>query len=183
MVCSTSSYLLNDILNAVGPSVQQEYANNTESSQMNSHETNGGDLKSHKILFKPCSFERKSTGAFYQSIRHFVRQAVEHAIKRRHTSIAFPAIGCGKINADKNLVAKEMVVEAQQQLLKANVLLQIIFVILPDTKQVFDAFQTQLAFLQTSQFESEKARVCYNLTSNPQRRKISTKRNFHSFLI
>ena len=41
-----------------------------------------------------------------------------------------------------------MLVEAQKQLLTANVLLQIIFVILPEQTDVFEAFQAKLESLR-----------------------------------
>lgn len=165
VVCSTSQLLLNDILSKAGPSVQQEYTNATASSQPDLYEIYGRNLKCRKILFKSWGFRDKTSKAFYQSIRQFVRHSVQCAIKHQHTSIASPAIGCGKINANKNSVAKEMLFEAQQRLLAANVLLQIIFVILPHQKNVFDIFQAELDPLQTGNVGSNSSQVCHPLTS------------------
>lgn len=106
-----------------------------------------------------------NSDAFYQSIREFVARAVEYGIKAHHTSIAFPAIGCGKLNFDKNIIANEMLVEAQKQLLTANVLLQIIFVILPTKCDVFQAFQSKLDNLQKGNIERKENQFSYKLTS------------------
>jgi O-acetyl-ADP-ribose deacetylase (regulator of RNase III) len=148
-----------------GPSVKQEYAAIDKSLLQGPLETNAGHLKCRKILFQPWLINRETNEAFYQSIRDFVAQAVEHAIKHQHTSIAVPAIGCGKINADKNAVAREMLYEVQRQLLAANVLPQIIFVILPYEKELFQVFRTQLAHLQNGQLESNESQLCYTLKS------------------
>ena len=134
-------------------------------SQKTPFETGAGALECRKILFQWWTISTESAEVFYQSIREFVSQAVQHAIRHQHTSIAFPAIGCGRINADKNVVAREMLFEAQKQLLAANVLLQIVFVILPHQKDVFDVFQTQLKRLQKGEVESQETEISYTLTS------------------
>lgn len=108
---------------------------------------------------------RTSTDAFYQSIREFVAKAVEYGIKAHHTSIAFPSIGCGQLNFDKNIIANEMLVEAQKQLLVANVLLQIIFVILPTKTDVFQTFQSKLDMLQKEKIDKKDDQLSYKLTS------------------
>jgi O-acetyl-ADP-ribose deacetylase (regulator of RNase III) len=133
-------YLRDGILNKAGPSVKQEYTEAAKILSSEPFEINAGQLKCRKLLFLQWEMNLTSQAAFYQSIRNFVNKAVQHAIKAHHTSIAFPSIGCGKFNADKNVVANEMLVEAQKQLLTANVLLQIIFVILPEQNDVFAAF-------------------------------------------
>ena len=165
MVCTTSLYLLNDIVTKAGPSVNQASTDIAKQSRKAALETNAGNLKCKKILFQYWTINKESPEALYQSIRDFVSQAVQHAIKHQHTSIAFPAIGCGKINTNKAVVAKEMLFEAQKQLLAANILLQIVFVILPHQQEVLEAFQTQLKLLQKGNVEPNTTQVCYTLTS------------------
>ena len=128
-------------------------------------QTNSGNLKCRKLIFLPWKMNQTSNDAFYQSIREFVARAVEYGIKAHHTSIAFPSIGCGKLNFDKNIIANEMLVEAQKQLLTANVLLQIIFVILPKQDDVFQAFQLKRANLQNDNVERKDNQLSYKLTS------------------
>jgi len=158
-------YLCDGILEKAGPSVKQEYTEAAKLSPSEPFETNSGQLSCRKLLFLPWNTDQRSQEAFYQSIRNFVTKAVQHAIKAHHTSIAFPAIGCGKFNFDKNVIANEMLVEAQKQLLTANVLLQIIFVILPEKNDVYEAFQAKLESLQKGKIETNDTQIKYNLTS------------------
>lgn len=58
--------------------------------------------------------------------------------------LPFPSIGCGQLNIDKNVIANEMLVEAQNQVFAANILLRIVFVILPEQIEVFEAFKAKL---------------------------------------
>ena len=165
MVCSTSLYLLNNILKKAGDSVKQEYTNKLQQSDMKGFETNAGALNCRRILFLPWETNKNDNEAFYKSIRDFVRKAMEHAIAFHHTSIAFPSIGCGQLQVDKNVVANEMLVEAQKQLLTANVLLEIIFVILPGQKNVLEAFQTKLDSLRKGHIEEKYTQLEYKRTS------------------
>lgn len=145
--------------------MKQEHTQAARRSPSEPFETNGGDLQCRKILFLSWEIDRTSQQAFCQSIRNFVSKAIQHAIKAQHTSVAFPSIGCGKLNIDKNIIANEMLVEAQKQLLTANVLLQIIFVILPEQTEVFEAFQTKLKSLRKGNVEIKDTQVSFSLTS------------------
>ena len=158
-------YLLDGILKKAGQSVIQEYIETARTSSMEPFETNAGLLRCRKLLFLPWEVNQTDNEAFYQSIRNFVSKAVQHAVKAHHTSIAFPSIGCGKLNIDKNVIANEMLVEAQNQLLRANVLLQIIFVILPEQIDVFQAFEAKLESLQKGKVETNDTVIPYYSTS------------------
>ena len=157
--------LRNDILGKAGPLVEQEYIEAEKSFPTEPFETNSGQLKCRKLLFLQWNTNHSTNEAFYQSIRNFVTKAVRHAIKAHHTSIAFPAIGCGGFNVDRNVVANEMLIEAQKQLLTANVLLQIIFVILPEQSEVYEVFRTKLDNLQKGNVEIKETHISYKLTS------------------
>ncbi len=184
-------YLCEDILRKAGPSIKQEYEEATKLSPSEPFETSSGQLKCRKLLFLPWNIDKTSTDASYQSIRNFVTRAVQHAIKAHHTSIAFPAIGCGQFNVDENIVANEMLFEAQKQLLTANVLLQIIFVILPDQTNVYEAFQAKLKNLRKGNVEIQDTQIPYKLTSKYNIKYIpiffnanyfsSTNNNYHIF--
>ncbi|UJR25097.1 hypothetical protein I4U23_006458 [Adineta vaga] len=165
VVCSTSFYLCQNLINKAGHSVKQEYDAITNDSPSEPFETNAGDLKCRKLLFLPWKIDKASNRSFTQSIRNFVRTAVQYAVKGHHTSIAFPSIGCGKLNVGKNIIANEMLIEAQKQLLMANVLLQIIFVILPKQNDVFEAFKEKLDCLQKGNIEMKDAQVSYRLST------------------
>ncbi|CAF3244916.1 unnamed protein product [Rotaria socialis] len=165
VICSTSMYLRDDILRRAGESAQQEYETISKRSSLEPFETNSGNLSCRRLLFLPWEINVTSQDAFYQSIRNFVSKAIQHAIKVHHTSIAFPSIGCGKLSVDKNIVANEMLVEAQAQLLSANVLLQINFVILPEQNDVFEAFQMKLENLQRGDLETKNFQIAYNFST------------------
>ncbi|CAF4464247.1 unnamed protein product [Rotaria socialis] len=165
VICSTSMYLRDDILRRAGESAQQEYETISKRSSLEPFETNSGNLSCRRLLFLPWEINVTSQDAFYQSIRNFVSKAIQHAIKVHHTSIAFPSIGCGKLSVDKNIVANEMLVEAQTQLLSANVLLQINFVILPEQNDVFEAFQMKLENLQRGDLETKNFQIAYNFST------------------
>ncbi|CAF1684845.1 unnamed protein product [Rotaria sp. Silwood1] len=168
VICSTSISLRDNILKKAGQSVEQEYFEAAMASPMEPFETNAGQLQCRKLLFLPWEMDRTSEEAFYQSIRNLVRKAVQHAIKAHYTSIVFPSISYGKFNVDKNIIANQMLVEAQKQLLAANVLLQIIFVILPEQSDVFEAFQAKLESLQNGEVETKDTEILYCSTSKYQ---------------
>ncbi|CAF4338578.1 unnamed protein product [Rotaria magnacalcarata] len=165
VVNSTSQYLRDGILEKAGGSVKREYDKITKTPSSGPFELDSGQLLCRKLLFLTWNINQTSQEAFYQSIRNFVSKAVQYAIKAHHTSIAFPAIGCGKFNFDKNIVANEMLVEAQRQLLSANVLLQINFVILPTQNDVFEIFQAKLESLQKGNVEINDIQMEYSFTS------------------
>ncbi|CAF3880404.1 unnamed protein product [Rotaria sp. Silwood1] len=165
VICSTSISLRDDILKKAGQSVEQEYFEAAMTSPMEPFETNAGQLQCRKLLFLPWEMDRTNEEAFYQSIRNLVRKAVQHAIKAHYTSIVFPSISYGKFNVDKNIIANQMLVEAQKQLLAANVLLQIIFVILPEQSDVFEAFQAKLESLQNGEVETKDTEILYCSTT------------------
>jgi O-acetyl-ADP-ribose deacetylase (regulator of RNase III) len=158
-------FLRESILEKAGPAVIQEYIEAAKLSPLKPFETNSGQLQCRKLLFLPWEINQTSKEAFYRSIRDFVLKAVQHAITAHYTSIAFPSIGCGQLQVDKNIVANEMLIEAQKQLLTANVLLQIIFVILPEQIDVYEAFQAKLESLKKGNPETEDTQISYQLTS------------------
>lgn len=154
-----------DILKKAGQLVEQEYKECEKLITTEAFEIDSGQLQCRKILFVRWHIDETNKEVFYQSIRNFVSEAVQYAIKGHYTSIAFPSIGCGLLNFDKNIIANEMLVEAQKQLLAANVLLQIIFVILSDQNDVYQTFQSKLENLQKGQIETMDSQISYKLTS------------------
>ena len=145
--------------------MRDEYNTNLQMSSSESFETHAGQLPCRRILFLQWQINQSSNEKFYSSIRNFVGKAVQHAIKAHYTSIAFPSIGCGQLNIDKNIVANEMLAEAQTQLLSANVLLQINFVILPEQADVFQTFREKLESLQRGDVQENNVQIEYKHTS------------------
>ncbi|CAF1357967.1 unnamed protein product [Rotaria magnacalcarata] len=166
VVSSTSKHLCDGILKKAGESVRKEYNTAVKNSPAGLSEIDSGNLQCRRLLFLTWKINQSSDEAFYQSIRNFVSTAVQHAIKFHHTSIAFPPIGCGGYNFDKTVVAHEMLTEAQRQLISANVLLQIDFIILPNQTDVFGIFQSKLESLQTGRHKTRQDNhITYNFTS------------------
>ncbi|CAF3357209.1 unnamed protein product [Rotaria socialis] len=166
VVSSTSEHLCKGILKKGGESVKKEYHTAVKSSSSGPFEIDSGNLQCRKLLFLTWKINQTSDEAFYQSIRNFVSTAVQHAIKFHHTSIAFPSIGCGGYNFDKTVVAHEMLTEAQRQLISANVLLKINFIILPNETDVFGIFQSKLESLQAGRGTTRQDdHITYNFTT------------------
>ncbi|CAF0990647.1 unnamed protein product [Rotaria sordida] len=164
VIYSTSMYLCDSILKQAGQSVKNEYEKIAKISSLEPFEINSGNLSCRKLLFLPWEINQTSQEAFYQSIRNFISKAIQHAVKTHHTSIAFPSINCEKLNIDKNIIANEMLVEAQTQLLSANILLQINFVILPEHIDIFEIFQAKLESLQRGNLETKDIQIQYSFT-------------------
>ena len=61
-----------------------------------------------------------------------------------YTSIAFPAIGCGKHGCSIDIVAKTMVKTMKEQLADRKLSLLVKFVIEPDQQNVYDEFCKQV---------------------------------------
>lgn len=61
-----------------------------------------------------------------------------------YTSIAFPAIGCGKHGCSVDIVVKTMVKEMKKQLADRKLSLVVKFVIEPDQQNVYDEFCKQV---------------------------------------
>lgn len=57
-----------------------------------------------------------------------------------------------------------MLFEAQEQLIAANTLLQIIFAILPTEKKVFQNFQGQLKLIQEDRISFSPKNILYEIT-------------------
>lgn len=148
VVSTTSEYLRKGILQKAGESVKREYEAAMKGAASKAFETDSGELQCRRLLFLTWKIDQTTQENFFQSIRNFVNTAVQHAIKFHHTSIAFPAIGCGKYNFDKSIVAHEMLGEVQRQLLSANVLLQVNISVLPTDNEVFEIFHAKLESLQ-----------------------------------
>jgi hypothetical protein len=64
----------------------------------------------------------------------------------RNSILAFPSIGCGQLGHDPKIIAEHMIGETYRQL-KTSLQSQLIvsFVLLPEQKNVYDAFANQLS--------------------------------------
>jgi len=67
----------------------------------------------------------------------------------RNSILAFPSIGCGHLGHDPKIIAEHMIGETYRQL-KTSLQSQLIvsFVLLPEQKNVYDAFADQLNMIK-----------------------------------
>lgn len=69
-------------------------------------------------------------------------------ISYKFTSLAFPALGCGKHGCSVDIVVKTLVKEMKNQLTMRNLPLTVKFVIQPDQQNIYDEFCKQLLTIQ-----------------------------------
>jgi O-acetyl-ADP-ribose deacetylase (regulator of RNase III) len=79
-----------------------------------------------------------------QSLVDLIRNVIQHLIPYNFTSIAFPAIGCGKLGCSVDLVVKTMVKEMKNQLIMRSLPLTVKFIVQPDQQNVYDEFCKQV---------------------------------------
>ncbi|CAF5042887.1 unnamed protein product, partial [Rotaria sp. Silwood1] len=143
IVSSSSVNLKNAIIDAAGDDIRSIYddeLNNNQCSLLIS--TPPGDLPCEKIFFikwKPDSNE----AILQQSIVDFVSNAIQNMIAYNFNSIALPAIGCGDYGCPVAIVVKTLVKEVKKQLIMRNLPLKVIFVIQPNSTNVYDEFCKQ----------------------------------------
>ena len=147
VVCSTSQYLLNDILTKAGKIVQTEVntAIQTRKITYDGYETAGGQLLCRRLFFLPWAEKKLDDAELRRTIHTFFRAAIQHAVKTRQTSIAFPALGCGALKYDPKIIAEVILDETQRY---ANYNLKILIVLLPDKHEAYKAFCVKLAELR-----------------------------------
>ena len=147
VVCSTSLYLLNDILDKAGTTIKDEVnrALKDGSITQNGYSTPGGELLCQRLLFIPWTTEKLNVRDLRQSIHTFFTAAIEYALKTQQTSIAFPALGCGELRYDPELIAEVILDETERH---ANYNLKILIILLKDKTEAYEAFCFKLAELR-----------------------------------
>ena len=71
------------------------------------------------------------------SLSHGTR-LVSH--RSRWIHLAFPSVGCGKLNFDHSLIAKTMIDETRSALISFDAKLDVSFILLPKQQNVYDEF-------------------------------------------
>ena len=147
VVCSTSVYLLNDILNKAGASIKDQVneAFTDENIKHNGYSTPGGQLLCQQLLFLPWTTQRLNESDLRQSIHAFFKAAITYALETQQTSIAFPALGCGELKYDPKLIAEVILDETERY---ANYNLKILIVLFPGKNEAYEAFCLKLAALR-----------------------------------
>ncbi|CAF4976450.1 unnamed protein product, partial [Rotaria sp. Silwood1] len=147
VVCSTSQNLLNDILQKAGTEVtnQVHAALNSGTITHNGYETVGGQLLCRRLFFLPWTTQKLDNVTLRQTIQTFFTTAIQHAVNTKKTSLAFPALGCGELNYDPNIIAEIILDETQRY---ASYNLKILIVLLPNKNENYRAFCVKLAELR-----------------------------------
>ncbi|CAF0879818.1 unnamed protein product [Didymodactylos carnosus] len=144
VVCSTSEILRNAVIVSAGKQVATEFSSQYVTQQNQLISTSPGMLGCKKILFIPWLPQIQDPVILRQSISLFVSEAVTYACANNYTSIAFPAIGCGKFGIAADIIAETMIHEAEQQLSKHRKNMSISFVLLPEQQSVYNEFLQKL---------------------------------------
>ncbi|CAF3757861.1 unnamed protein product [Rotaria socialis] len=175
VVCSTSTILCNGIISAAGYQVKAIYDQQSWCGLL-AFETDGGYLPCKKIVFRPWTCDKNQPQNLKQSIGTFITSVIACAREHNLTTIAFPSIGCGQLGHDPKLIAEYMIAETYRQL---NILVHsqfvVSFVLLPEQRNVYDAFSDRLNQLQTVEnkptsisFDKQIVRIKLTGTNNNQ---------------
>ncbi|CAF1257309.1 unnamed protein product [Rotaria sordida] len=145
IVGSSSSHILKRaIMNAAGSDVQmayaKEYKSNPDSLTLS---ISSGQLPCKRIFFVKWE-PNTDKEVLQQSIVDLVWNVIQNIILYKFTSVAFPAIGCGKHGCSKEILVKTMVREIKNQLKMRNLPLTVKFVIEPEQPEIYDEFCKQV---------------------------------------
>ncbi|CAM4880187.1 unnamed protein product [Rotaria socialis] len=164
VVCSTSQYLLNDILKKAGTNVKEnvDAAMNSGRITKAGYETIGGELLCKQLFFLPWITDKVDYITLRQTIQTFFTTAMQHALNTGKTSIAFPALGCGALKCDPNMIAEIILDETQRY---ANYNLKILIVLLPDKNENYRAFCVKLAELRQKTLKTNPTKLSYRYTT------------------
>jgi hypothetical protein len=164
VVCPTSQNLLDNILEQAGTTVKDDYKKGLQNGRVpqDGYETAGGQLLCQRLFFLPWTTRKLDLVALRQTIYTFVTTAILHAVKTKQTSLAFPAIGCGQLGYDPNVIAEVILDETQKY---ANYDLKILIVLLPNTADAYQAFCTKLAELKQKTTVTKLTTFSYPHTS------------------
>ncbi|CAF1095502.1 unnamed protein product [Rotaria sordida] len=145
IVGSSSSHILKRaIMNAAGSDVQmayaKEYKSNPDSLTLS---ISSGQLPCKRIFFVKWE-PNTDKEVLQQSIVDLIWNVIQNIILYKFTSVAFPAIGCGKHGFSKEILVKTMVREIKNQLKMRNLPLTVKFVIEPEQPEIYDEFCKQV---------------------------------------
>ena len=135
---------MNTILKAAGNQTEMAY-NTEQKSNPNAKliSTSAGALPSKRIFFvkwQPDKDDAKLT----QSLIDLILTVIHSAMAYKLTSLAFPAIGCGKYGCPVDTIVKTLVKGMEHQLSSKDLHLTVKFVIHSDQQGIYDAFCKQV---------------------------------------
>ncbi|CAF1500604.1 unnamed protein product, partial [Rotaria sordida] len=141
---SSSENLRQALIKAAGYEVEhaynQAYEDNSNSLIIS---TPSGQLPCKEIFFikwKP----NKDPEILRQSIIDLISNVMQNVISCNYTSIAFPAIGCGKHACSVDIVVKTMIREVKKQIQTRKLSCLVKFIIESNQQNIYDEFCKQL---------------------------------------
>ena len=141
---SSSQFLRKTILDAAGSQTRaeydREYRNNPNSILIS---IPPGALECKRLFFitwKPDADEE----ILRQSLVDLMWTVVRHVSSHNFTSMAFPAIGCGKHGCSINIVVETMVSEMKTHLTKRKLPWKVAFIVQSGQEHVYDEFSKQI---------------------------------------
>ena len=141
---SSSEFLIKAITKVAGAEVQKayhtEYDNNSNAVLIS---TPAGALPCKRIFFIKWQ-PSIDKDALRQSLVDLIWTVMQNMLSHKFTSLAFPAIGCGKHGCSVDVVVKTLVKEMKNQLIMRKLPLTVKFVIQPEQTNIYDEFCKQL---------------------------------------
>lgn len=129
-----------------------EYKKNSDAKLIS---LSAGGLPSKQIFFVKWRPDTDDT-KLRQSLVDLVYFVIQNAVAQNLTSVAFPAIGCGKYGCSIGTVVKTLVKETKHQLSTKDLQLTVKFVIQPDQQNIYEEFCTQVLAKQEGSTVSDK---------------------------
>ena len=111
------------------------------------HSTPAGALPSKRIFFVKWEPD-KDEAKLQQSLVDLIQNVIQNVMSHKFTSLACPAIGCGKHACSVDIVVKTLVNEMKNQLRKRDLQLAVKFVIEADQQNIYDEFCKQVLATQ-----------------------------------
>ncbi|CAF2734466.1 unnamed protein product [Rotaria sp. Silwood2] len=105
--------------------------------------TPSGQLPCKRIFFIKWE-PNKDPELLQQSIIDLIWNVIQNVISYNYTSIAFPALGCGKHACSIDIVVKTMIKEMRKQIQTRKLSWLVKFIIEPNQQNVYDEFCKQL---------------------------------------
>lgn len=160
VIPSTSQYLLDNILKRAGNAVVKEVNEAMRDDGITSSglETESGQLLCQRLFFLPWTTQKLDDVTLRQTIETFFTTAIQRALNTGKTSLAFPAIGCGLLGYDPNIIAEIILDETQRY---ANYNLKILIILLPDMIENYRIFSIKLAELRHKTVEKSPTMFSY----------------------
>ena len=148
IVGSSSQYLRDGVISAAGQEVKTayytEFKNNPNAIVIS---TASGLLPSKRIFFVKWQPD-KDEDKLRQSLVDLVWTVIQNVMAYKFTSLAFPAIGCGKYACSVDIVVKTLVKEIKNQINTRNLPLTVKFIIQSDQQNIYDEFCKQVLATQ-----------------------------------